>query len=353
MTKESDKPERKALIDSALRISGNSDRYHRRMQANPNLIKLGSLPLKLADISNQMHPWYCHGLAFRMATYSDVRDNLFDRWERLLTLAQHANGWGDEYENWCNADDHWAIKWDKFHQFLWLLQCYEHFSRGEYTVTFPGSGPDLLVKRPGHEDLYVECYFYSKWWHRENFIKEVLCKIDPNIYVERVYNTPIDPSCNPFTSDHQLVGVLSDLSAALTPDGLEKLKSAADFAYPKVILRVGDVEFLLDGDGEYLPSPNAHGDPAYSWPVFLKEIIKAKQSENNLSNSRPNIVMVNALGIDFQVAFAENMTPSSPDTEWPNDIDELWVCVCGIDASLHTNSPIRKFLRHGYAGSSY
>ena len=343
-----------ALIDLALRNSGDSGRYCRRMETYPNLTKLGCLPQNLTDISSPNHPWYCHSLAFRMATYPEVSDQLFSRWETWLTLAQQAEGWPNEYAHWSNANDHWAKKSDKFCHFLWLLQCFEYFSQLGLVVSFPASGtamPDLFVRRPEQGGLYVECYFYSQWWHKEQLLEDLLLKVDPNISIKRVHNNVIDSSSNPFNSDGSFRKLISDLAVLLTPDKLFSLKAAAELSSPQVICKVGGFEFLLSGTGEYQPSPNAHGDPAFSWPVFLKEIIKAKQGENNLSNSRPKFVMVNAFGLDFQLGFAENNTLALHITVLPDDIDELWVSVCGIDASLCTNTRIRKILRSGYAGS--
>ena len=152
-----------ALVDRALDKSGNADRYHRRMKSNPTLAKLGFLPQKLADIANHDPPWFCHGLAFRMATYAS--DDLFGRWETLLKLAAEALDWKSEYARWNNIADHWAKKWDRFHHFLWLLQCYEYFSLRGLNVSFTGSQdiamPDLVIRREEKIVLFVESYYYS------------------------------------------------------------------------------------------------------------------------------------------------------------------------------------------------
>ena len=96
----------KALVDRALKNSGDADRYRHRMTSNPTLAKLGCLPQRLDQISNQEPPWFCHGLAFRMATYGDDSDALFGRWETLLKLPQNAVGWQNEYAHWSNVADH-------------------------------------------------------------------------------------------------------------------------------------------------------------------------------------------------------------------------------------------------------
>jgi hypothetical protein len=342
----------KELVDRALNNSGNADRYCRRVNSNPTLAKLGCLPQNLAKISNHEPPWFCHGLAFRMATYSDANDNLFGRWETLLNLPQQADGWHGEYAHWSSATDHWAKKWDRFHHFVWLLQCYEYFSQRGLNVSFPASNkkakPDLLIKRQGQDGLYAECFFYSKWWPREEYFEELLRKIDKNLTIKRIHNVRHNASSNPFSSDD-----LDHLATALTQEKLAELQAAAQQASPQKVCEIGGFTILLEGEGEYQPSQNAHGDPACSWPVFVEEIIKAKRDSNNLEVSRPNVVMVNGLGLDFQFSHAESLDPVSASAELPCSIDEIWISVCGIDEEFETCPRVRKILRNGYAGSSF
>ena len=225
----------KELVDRALENSEDADRYCRRMTSNPTLAVLGCLPQNLTEISNDKSPWFCHGLAFRMAIYPDASDHLFGRWETLLNLAQNADGWQDEYAHWSNVADHWARTWDKFHHFLWLLQCYEYFSQRGLIVSFPASNneakPDLLIKRQGQEGLYAECFFYSKWRPREHFFEELLRRVDQNLSIKRIYNVGTAPSKKPFSSDCQFIIALDRLATALTPATLAKLRVAAQQAW--------------------------------------------------------------------------------------------------------------------------
>jgi hypothetical protein len=345
----------KALVDQALKSSGDAARYRRRMIYNPTLADLGCLPQNLDDISNLEPPWFCHGLAFRMATYSDANDYHFDRWETLLRLAGGAGGWQNEYEHWNKVADHWAKKWGKFHEFLWLLQCFEYFVERGHNVSFPApaSGqamPDLLIKRDGQEAIYAESYFYSKWWHREHFLEELLWFIDQNLSIRRTHNVRLVASNNPLSanSDEQFIGSLGQLERALQPDKLAELRVAAQQDSPQKVCDIGDFTIMLEGTGVYQPDPNnAHGDPAESLPVYLKEIIKNKRYKNNLNGSRPNMVIVNALGVDFHLSLALG----SPIAELPCSIDEIWVSACGINEKLETCQRVSKQLREGYAGS--
>ena len=347
----------KALVDRALKNSGDADRYCRRMMSNPTLAKLGCLPQELTAIANHEPPWFCHGLAFRMATYSDASDCLFRRWETLLNLAQQAEGWLVEYAHWSSADNHWAKKWDRFHHFLWLLQCYEYFSQRGLIVSFPASNneakPDLLIKRQGQEGIYAECYFYSKWWPRVQYFEALLCKIDKNLSIKRTYNVKSDASNNPFCdeSDDKFAIAIDHLVTALRPDSLANLRAAAQLASPQTVCEFGNLTIQLEGTGDYQPAPNAHGDAAKSWPVFLKEIFRAKKNSNNLKGSRPNMVMVNALGPDYQFSLPESQGPQSE--KLPCSIDEIWLSACGIDEELAKCQRVQKNFRDDYAGSGF
>jgi hypothetical protein len=350
----------KVLVDWALKNSGDAVRYHRRMAANPTLVKLGCLPQELTEISNHESPWLCHGLAFRMATFSDDNDYIFERLETLLKLAENASGWRNEYANWNNPANHWAKKWDKFHHFLWLLQCHEFFSQRGLKVSFPASRnqakPDLLIAGNGQAELYAECYFYSKWWPREFYFEHLLRKIDKNLAIKRTYNVAYEPSSNPFSSDAQLTIALEQLAGALIPERLEQLRAAAQLVQPQTVCEIGDIRILLEGEGEYQPSTNAHGDPECSLPVYLREIINDKKDSNGLNVSRPNLVLVNALGLDFQFSLPESSVQIAAITKPPCSLDEIWISACGIDGKLETcqqDERILKILRVGYSGSGF
>lgn len=354
-------PQMKSMVDRALHKSGDADRYLRRMTCNPTLAKLGCLPQRFTEIANDEGPWFCHGLAFRMATFSESTDYIFERWETLLELAEKANGWNGEHNNWNQTKNHWAKRWDKFHQFIWLLQCYENFSQRGCDVSFPVSNkearPDLLIKRKGHEDLFAECFFYTKWWPREEYLGILLCKIDENLSIKRIYNILRNASDHPFSSDERLIKALKHVAKELTVVKFAELQAAAQLASPQKVCEIGDFKIVLSGHGEYQPDPdNAHGDPDYSWPKFVGEIIEAKKNNNNLRVCRPNILMVNGLGLDFQFSHSKSSSLEFPIPVHLENIDEIWLSVCGIDELLGTcqqDQRVRKKLRNDYAGSGF
>jgi hypothetical protein len=347
----------KSLVDWALENSGNAVRYRRRMTANPILAKLGCLPQELTKISNHQSPWFCHSLAFHMATYSDSYDYLFDRWETLLKLAQQADGWEDEYKRWSSSNNHWAKKWDKFVHFMWLLQCYEYFFEQGHNASFPVARknqamPDLLIKRHAQkEGLYVECYYYSKWWPYEEHLQQLLRKIDENLSINRPHNVAIELSKNPFRQGVQFDTTFGQLAEALTPVRLAELRNAAQETSPQTVIGFGQVEIWLKGEGYYGGRPNAQGDPEYSFPVYIDEIIEAKKDRNNLKGSRPNILMANAMSWEFQFGFAKSICEMHTNRELPSSLDEVWISVCTFDGKLEYNKRTRKILRNDYAGS--
>lgn len=341
----------RALIDHALLNSGCDDRYNRRKRQYPTLAQYAQLPSDIAAVSDDTLPWCCHGLAFRMATYSDVCEEMFDSWDSLLKFAITTPGWNSEYSNWNNNGDHWAIKWDKFYHFVWLLQCREYFSQNGLKVSFSGhSAPDLFVEDVVRK-IYVECTFYQKWWMREAYLEDVLGLIDPNLSIRRTHNIAHPKQSNPFSSDDSFSKALNVVASALAPKQLAAVTAAASITSPQTICVLGNSNFsiLLKGNGEYQPDlNNAHGDPALSLPTFISEIIKAKDFENNLKNSHPNIVLVNALGIDFQLS---NPTDQfSADELKSQNIDELWIVCCDINDRLATCRHIKKLKRHDYPG---
>jgi hypothetical protein len=351
----------KSIVDRALHKSGDSDRYLRRMTSYPTLAKFGCFPQDFTEIANDDAPWFCHGLAFRMATFSDNSDYFFERWETLLKLTEKAIGWKGEYNNWNQIKNHWAKRWDKFHQFIWLLQCYEHFSQCGCDVSFPWkkneASPDLLLKRKGHADLFVECFFYTKWWPLEEFLEMLLYKIDKGLDIKRIYNIQRNASANPLSTVKGLVKALDRVAKELTPKKFAEWQAAAQLASPQKICEIGDFSIILEGDGEYQPSSDdAQGDPARSWQKFVGEIIEAKRDKNNLRVCRPNILMVNGLGRDFQNSHSWSGSLEFPIPEHQENIDEIWLSVCGIDELLGTclqDQKVRKKLCNDYAGSGF
>ena len=325
----------KALIKSALEFSANKDSYWRRRTSNPLLSELGKLPDEIDEIICDQKPNFCHSLALRMATYSDNSDNLFKRWNTLLENAKKADGWENEYENWSNENNHWAIEWDRFNQFLWFLQCFEYFSENSQSVSFPTSkekAPDLCVQKANGKKVFVECYYYTKWWGREHFLEDLLNAIDTKLKIKRKYNFSYKESGNPM-ADKNFVETLAILKDNFTEAKLLEHRTNAGIVSPQLVCDIGDFSILLEGNGEYQPDDNnAQGDPSNSRDVFLQEIINHKKDKNDLGCHHPNLLMVNSLGLDFQLIFDEKIqNVDFSKVDWPESLDKVRIYKCGIN----------------------
>lgn len=273
-------------------------------------------------------PWFCHGLAFRMATYSDDNESLFQRLNGLLELAENIEGWRNESEN---TGKTWSKNYDEFFHFMWMLQCVEYFKDQGAKVEFPATpgkkSPDLKISFENDKELYVECYVYSKWWFVEAFVQDIIKLIDKNLSLERIYNI------KQTTSREALESILEKLGEVTSESELDNARMEAAKKSPYIIYNKDGLKLLMEGEGEYQPNlNNAHGDPAFSAGVYIKEIIDHKNSENDLKNYRPNCLMVNSLGDDFQNLFFSNRVKNLNYEE--EVIDSLILNACGIDEKL-------------------
>lgn len=331
--------EAQSFVRQVLENSADQCRLESRRNAFPLLTKLGCVPSSLDEILFDSCPSVFHSLAYRMATYNG--DSLFHRWESLLSQASECEGWESEYSNWSSQQDHWAMKWNKFSQFLWMLQSYEYFANTGGKVSFPYSTtmakPDIHVKCRDGSELYVECYHYTKWWGTEHLVEDLLCALDKNLRIERMHNLKYDN--NPFadTADKAVVEALAELGRHLDPITLEGLRAKAQKETPVEVCKLGDFIVLLDGPGDYRARDNANGDSNESWHVFREEILRTKAESNDLGNHKPNLLLVNCLGVDFQISLNETSEVSC----LPSTLDEVWFCTCGINDKIEKSRRLR------------
>ncbi len=292
------------LREEILKILSVPDReltYNRRLARYSNLSPF--TPDNFTDIIEDNGPWFVHGLAFRMATFSLANENIFQRLNDLIEIAKQLDGWKNESKN---TGLSWSNNYDKFFHFMWMLQCMEYFREKDCEVRFADTTntkqPDLIIK-PVSLNL-----------------------IHPDLRIERTYNIK--------TKDQGIVfdGLLTGIGNILTPEKLGAAEKEASIKSPYLINESGNIRILLDGDGEYQASVNSHGDPTKSVRVYLNEIVKSKEKQNNLASYRPNILIVNGLGIDYQNVFFSN----SAEELYLNsaNIDRVELFACGIDARI-------------------
>ena len=263
------------------------------------------VPSDYDEIVCENPPWFCHGLAFRMATYSDDNESLFKRLNVLLELAENIEGWKNEPQN---KNQMWSQNYDEFFQFLWMLQSAEFFedqkdqgAKVEFVGKKENGSPDLKIIFENDKELFIECYVYSKWWFVEAFAQDIIKLIDKNLSLESIYNikqtTPRDT----------LVSILEKLGEVTSDTELVNARKKAAIKSPYIMYNKDGLKLLMEGEGEYQPNlNNAHGNPDFSAGVYIKEIIDNKKDKNDLKNHRPNCLMVNGLGDDFQNLFFSN-----------------------------------------------
>lgn len=336
----------KNLIERIVASRGCEDRLRFRATRYDKLAKYANLPTTLQEISNDQPPWYCHGLAFRMATYSS--EDTFARLNDLLGQAENSSGWEREYQEWNSENDHWAARWDKFFHFLWMLQCYEYFHKSECTVTFPLTNidqtPDLKIKDKDGDCLYAECRVYSKWWFNEIFLDDLLRLIDENLMIRRIHNLRIRDSSNPLSNKRRCEN-LELIAQNLSKENIEKAQDEAAKKSPYTIFENEGLEIIIHGEGEYNPDvKNAQGDPRCSLKAYLRKGELTGDKNKQLEKHHPNILMVNGLGDDFQAIFRDG-PPKTIVLSDARHIDSLWIAACGIDELLKDCSRIWKISR--------
>ena len=344
------------LMLRALDRRGDKELYQQRRNTYPALERYGQLPSYSASLRS-------HGLAFRMATYSCGSEHIFARLNELLALAEQADGWIKEFGNWNQNGDHWAYGWPRFYHFIWLLQCFEYFKHASCDVVFSGTNeaaPDLRVTS-GSDEFYVECTVCSKWWFNEERLRDVLLMLHPQLRIERTFNVAYSNEHNPFSSEH-FDRTTATLAAILSPERLAEAEMQAAIASPVVLhdLKYQNIVVSLEGGGEYVPNPNnAHGDPEASLHAFIREVISSKENRNGLLSSRPNVLMINGLGTDFQtgIAYAHNPRDAQNDVGFADfskgAIDEVWIASCGLGEKLAGCCRLLKEIRPGHRGCGF
>lgn len=134
------------LLTRRLRQPAYSRRYDRRRADYPRIAEL--VPERVSDVVNDRPPWYCHGLAWRLATWES--ESQLARFDALLGLVEHASGWQREWQqNWVPQK---LANYDHFFHLLWMLQCHEHFKQVGVQVEFLAgneAAPDLKVTPAG------------------------------------------------------------------------------------------------------------------------------------------------------------------------------------------------------------
>jgi hypothetical protein len=317
-------PSLRKTIQNVLKNPIYEQTYNERVSRYGNLSEF--VPVEYSVITNGNKPWFVHGLAFRMATYSLENDIIFQRLNNLIEIAKRLDGWENELKN---TGLSWSYNYDEFFHFLWMLQCMEYFLDKDFAVRFSGTTkrkhPDLTVEPRNKGAFFAECYVYSKWWFKEAFLEDIVRLLHPNLRIERIYNLKSKNKGNTINE------LLDDIGNVIAQDKLEAAEKEAAVRSPYLLKESGGIRLVLEGAGEYQASTNAHGDPVESANAYLNEIVKYKEKKNDLKSHRPNVLRVNGLGVDFQNIFTEGTENLSFESF---SIDKVVLFACGIDAKI-------------------
>lgn len=334
------------LLSRAISLRCSESSYGTRLLRYPQLAELA--PAHVGNIVNDSQPWFCHGLGIRLALWR--REAAFLRFERAITFAKSLKNFELEWRN--NWGSQSLVDYERYFHLLWMLQCAEDLADKGLSVEFTASNmasPDLTVKSPKDGQFFVESYVYSKWWFLENFLNEIMAPFGEDLRIERNFNLPFLG----FSSIRDKTEFIEGFMRAINDETrLSDGRCAAKISWPVELHEDRGIRLVVESDNSasYIPRINRHGNPSDSMRIFISEIIRAKKLSNNLQKFKPNLLMVNCLGPDFQFGYDYPIKPDLGDLDF-GPIDALLVCSCGIDSSpsqqswlLHTkleNHPIR------------
>lgn len=275
-------------------------------------------------------PYYCHFMQWRLAT---LRDAQLQRVDALLQCAEGIPGWKAESQSLVRSPD-----FAEFWSLLWQLQVAEYLRTRGFELRWGDTGgPDLKAQRES-ETLFIECLAVRKFFAALVFIEEILGQLHPRL---RLHHQLFLPMAVP--RDALLDSFLSDLVGRLdVPGRLDSFARQANQAYPVIIpLPSGASNLTVYVEGvnanAYQPGvlSQGHGLPDNYLSLILREAVSNKLRANGLQEHRPNVLAINFLLGDHQVAMRVG-TPTAPDLQ--EVIDVLAFGVLGIDEAIHPGS---------------
>jgi len=290
-------------------------------------------------------PYYCHYMAWRLGAWPDGCEKVFEYFDKLLGMALGLENWGSEFKSLqgsCDFAEFWSL--------LWQLQVAQFFLQSGDVCWCSGKnkkGPDLTVKTE-QGTFYVECYTYRKSFGMENFIDELMQKIDGNICVKHQANLPFK-----LPVDNERKQFLDELFAlCLDPKFLENKRKEARKSWPvyfRIPFNIKNFYVYLEGATDaYAPSSNAGGDSRCFLEDAIKKGVDAKKDSNNLDSHRPNILAINyLLSPDYQMACSAltAMGEKNPGIDFGKSLDAVLLAFCGIDCELSASNSLPMLTR--------
>lgn len=292
-----------------------------KLQSFPAIAR--NFPPQLLHSYAERPPYYCHYMEWLIAR--STTESL-SRFEQLLRIGEGINHWKDESRSLRRSPD-----FSEFWSLNWQLQVAEYFTTRGYSLVWQATGgPDLRAELEG-DIRFIECTTPRKHFGVGLFLEQLLRVVSPRLRIEhQMFMKRSMPRGQDLDS---FLGELFE--RLLEPGYVDLLAEQAAQAYPIVIkLPEGASNLTVYYEGEdpdvYDPYvlPAGHGDMDAYFELILQEVVSNKHGANQLSDHRPNAVVVNfLLGDDQQVAnmFAE---PAMP--ELSPDIDELIWATVGV-----------------------
>ncbi|MDQ6988146.1 MAG: hypothetical protein Q9M25_10120 [Mariprofundaceae bacterium] len=333
--RNTEKPAQQVLVERFL----DWPRVEKRLEKFPHI--KSCFPMEVLKNGINKPPYYCHYMAWRLGTWSDNCDNLFELFDKLLGIASELDNWKREFSSLqvsCDYAEFWSL--------LWQLQVASFFAQQGH-VSWNPTGPDITVKI-GDNTFYVECYTYRKSFAMENFIEELMRRIDGNICVRHQGNLPFK-----LPSDNARKPFLDKLFRPfLDPVFIENKQQEAQNSWPVYFPIPPDTEnfcVYLEGPTDaYTYKSNAAGDSRNYLEDAIKKGVDAKRNSNGLKSHRPNILAINyLLSVDYQASCYrhEDMGEELPSAAFAKTLDAVLLSSCGINCELSSNGPPKIFTR--------
>lgn len=288
--------------------------------------------LELFKECSSKPPFYCHYLALRLGTWEN--DSYFDFLDNLFFVAKSLPNWESERHLLTNHE--FGVFWG----LLWQMQIANFFNKidgVEIQWLKDKSGPDLRAKYK-EDDLFIECYSFSKSFIVENFIKEIFGMVSHNIKIgHQLFLNFSLPN-----SGQKLDSFLDEIfKPYLDAKFIKQKEQEAQDKYPVLLpvpREVNNFHIYLEGTNpdRYTPGilPMGGGNPNAYVNQMVCESIKNKYKSNKLNENHPNILAINFLiGEDLQIVF--NHYISAKNIRIPSVYFNIFDCIvfeaCGIN----------------------
>lgn len=302
-------------------------RVQERLRRYPAIAR--SFPEEMLKKHGDAPPYYCHGMAWRLGTWSTWSENTFVRLNQLLCLGRRIPNWKNEKSLLTMPD------YGTFWSVIWQLQVAEHLCRIGTGVRWgdASGGPDLSVEIAGKR-WFVECYSVQKSYGLLSFLEELLSKI-LNVNVQTEYQLFLP---RPLPRGNEAGRSFDEI---LEPYCDRRCRDKVNRADVTIVFKTSDNSpwIRLTRKNEYVPNTDPSGSPRTHVAVMLAESVRKKTQANQLGRHHPNVVAVNLLLTDTQVASSlrhnviQEMAPSLEDTT----IDVLAIADgVGIDETVST-----------------